>query len=226
MVDTTTSFHITARRDFFSSYTSGNFGWVRMGNEAKCEIFGMGDVELETSIGCKLVMKDVERQIGKQLKSVRVDNGGEYRGPFEQYCRSHDIRLEKTIPKTQQQNGVAEKMNRTICDRIRCMFSHAKLSKVWIGKFVSFEHLRVFGCRAFVHVPRGEQSKLNKFGYRLWDLATKKIIRSRDVVFFEDQTIEDLDQFAVDDVEENPTIENDGLKQQQEQVISELPIET
>ena len=41
----------------------------------------------------------VERQTGKQLKSVRVDNGGEYKGPFEQYCRSHDIKLEKTVPK-------------------------------------------------------------------------------------------------------------------------------
>ena len=30
-----------------------------MGNEVKCENFGMGDVELETSIGCKLVLKDV-----------------------------------------------------------------------------------------------------------------------------------------------------------------------
>ena len=60
MVDTTSSFHITARRDFFSSYTSGSFGWVRMGNEAKCEIVGMEDVELETSIGCKLVLKDVK----------------------------------------------------------------------------------------------------------------------------------------------------------------------
>ena len=59
MDDTTTSFHITARRDFFSSYTSGSFGWVRMGNKAKCEIVGMGDVELETSIGCKLVLEDV-----------------------------------------------------------------------------------------------------------------------------------------------------------------------
>ena len=66
----------------------------------------------------------VERQIGKQLKSVRAHTNGEYRGLFEQYCRSHDIKLEKTVPKTLQQNGVAERMNRTICDRIRCMLSH------------------------------------------------------------------------------------------------------
>ena len=59
VVDTTTLFHITARKDFFSSNTSGSFGWIRMGNEAKCEIVGMGDIELETSIRCKLVLKDV-----------------------------------------------------------------------------------------------------------------------------------------------------------------------
>ena len=76
----------------------------------------------------------IERQTGKQLKSVRANNGGEYKGPFEQYCRSHGIRLEKTVSKTPQQNGVAERMNRTICDRIRCMLSHAKLLKSFWGE--------------------------------------------------------------------------------------------
>ena len=51
VVDTTSSFHITAHRDFFSSYTSDSFGWVRMGNETKCEIVGMRDAKLESSIG-------------------------------------------------------------------------------------------------------------------------------------------------------------------------------
>ena len=75
----------------------------------------------------------VERQTCKQLKSVRANNGGEYRGPFEQYYRSHGIRLEKTVPKTAQQNGVAERMNRNICDRISCMLSHAKLPMSFLG---------------------------------------------------------------------------------------------
>jgi hypothetical protein len=63
-----------------------------------------------------------------------VDNGGEYKGPFEEYCKSHGIRLEKTVPKTSQHNGVAEKMNRTIYERIRCMLSHAKLPKSFWGE--------------------------------------------------------------------------------------------
>jgi transposase InsO family protein len=71
----------------------------------------------------------VERETKRQLKCVRADNGGEYRGSVEEYCRSHGIRLEKTVPKTPQHNGVAERMNITICERIKCMLSHAKLPK-------------------------------------------------------------------------------------------------
>ena len=40
----TTSFHVAAHRDFFSSYTNGDFHWVRMENEAKCKTVGMRDI--------------------------------------------------------------------------------------------------------------------------------------------------------------------------------------
>jgi len=42
----------------------------------------------------------VERQSGKKLKCICSDNGGEYRGPFDVYCRQHGIRHEKIPPKT------------------------------------------------------------------------------------------------------------------------------
>ena len=78
--------------------------------------------------------------------------------------------------------------------------------EVWTGKKASYNHLKVFGCRAFVHIPKDERAKLDaktkeciylrspkdEFGYRLWDPINKKVVRSRDVVFFEDQTIEDI----------------------------------
>ena len=44
----------------------------------------------------------LERETGRKLKVIRVDNCGEYRGPFENYCKLHGIRLEKTVPKTPQ----------------------------------------------------------------------------------------------------------------------------
>jgi len=68
--------------------------------------------------------------------------------------------------------------------------------------------LRVFGCKAFVHVPKDERSKLDvktrqcifigygqdEYGYRLYDPVEKKLVRSRDVEFMEDQTIKDIDK--------------------------------
>ena len=71
----------------------------------------------------------VERASRKKLKCLRTDNGGEYRGPFEDYCKTHGIRHEKVPPKTPQMNGLAERMNRTIAKKVRSMLSHAKLSK-------------------------------------------------------------------------------------------------
>ena len=179
----------------------------------------------------------VERETGRKLKCLRTDNGGEYRGPFEDYCKTHGIRHEKVPPKTPQMNGLAERMNRTIAEKVRSMLSHAKLPKafwaeavktavdlinlspsrplngeipeeVWSGKKASYGLLRVFGCRAFVHIPKDERGKLDakskeciylgsprdELGFRLWDPTNKKIVRSRDVVFHEDQTIHDVQQ--------------------------------
>ena len=81
-------------------------------------------------------------------------------------------------------------MNRTIEESIRCMLSRSKLPKsfqgeamktsidlinlsplvslkgdvpkrVWTKKDVSYDHLRVFGYRKFVHIPKDEKSKLD-----------------------------------------------------------------
>jgi transposase InsO family protein len=69
----------------------------------------------------------VERETGRKLKCIRSDSGGEYRGPFERYCRLHGIRQQKIVPKTARQNGLAERMNRTLTERVTAMLSHAKL---------------------------------------------------------------------------------------------------
>ena len=76
-------------------------------------------------------------------------------------------------------------------------------NKIWFDKNVKYDHLRVFGSKAFVHVPKDERSKSdakskqcifigygeNEFGYMFYDLVEKKLVRSRDVKFMEDQTI-------------------------------------
>ena len=70
-----------------------------------------------------------ERESSRKLKVVRTDNGGEYRGQFEEYCKAQGIRIKYIVPKTPELNGLVERMNRTIMERVRSMLSHAKLSK-------------------------------------------------------------------------------------------------
>ena len=41
-------------------------------------------------------------------------------------------------------------------------------NRVWFDKDVSYDHLKVFGCKACVHVPKDERSKL--------DVKTKQCI--------------------------------------------------
>jgi transposase InsO family protein len=68
----------------------------------------------------------VENETGKKLKCLRSDNGGEYCSKeFDDYYSYHGIRREKTVPRTPQENGVSERMNRTIMERARSMRLHA-----------------------------------------------------------------------------------------------------
>ena len=64
--------------------------------------------------------------------------------------------------------------------------------EVWNGKKPSLSHLRVFGCDAYVHVPKEKRTKLdNKFercifigykdglkGYKIWNLETRNVVYS------------------------------------------------
>jgi len=45
------------------------------------------------------------------------------------FAKSKGITRHKTVVNTPQQNGVAERMNRTLLERARCMLSNAGLGK-------------------------------------------------------------------------------------------------
>ena len=50
----------------------------------------------------------VENKTGLKIKRVRSDNGGEYKDNIlREFCANNGIKMEKTVPMTPQQNGVA-----------------------------------------------------------------------------------------------------------------------
>ena len=128
----------------------------------------------------------IERQTEKKVKELRTDNGGEFcSDAFDDYCRKEGVVRHHTIPYTPQQNGVAERMNRTIILKARCILSNVRMSKhfwaeaantacylinrspsiplnkktpieVWSGTPADYSHLNVFGCTIYAHVDNGK----------------------------------------------------------------------
>ena len=63
--------------------------------------------------------KLVETQAGCKIKRLRSNNGGEYKfDPFLKFCQDDGIAHQFTIKGTPQQNGVAERMNRTLLENV------------------------------------------------------------------------------------------------------------
>ena len=140
----------------------------------------------------------IEKSSGKKLKTLRTDNGGEYTSTkFTAYLKAEGVRHECTIPKTPEQNGVAERLNRTLVESSRSMLLDAKLPhkfwaeavstavylrnrcptkavkdktpyEAWHGEKPKVEKLRVFGCDAYSHIPKDERGK--------FDLKARKCI--------------------------------------------------
>ncbi|KAK2996986.1 hypothetical protein RJ639_025946 [Escallonia herrerae] len=147
----------------------------------------------------------VENETGNKVKCLKLDNGGEYRdGGFQEYCSNNGIRLIRTVKRTPQENGLAERMNRTIMERARCMRIHADLPlQFWATAVDTAVYLiNKSPASAFNGgIPEEEWSEERKkldsksqkcvfigyggdeYGYRLWDYEHNKIIRSRDVIF-------------------------------------------
>ena len=71
---------------------------------------------------------EVENQLGKRIKAIRSDRGGEYLlGDFKDYLTLNGIVSQLTVPGTPQQNGAAERRNRTLLEMVRSMMSYSTL---------------------------------------------------------------------------------------------------
>ena len=114
---------------------------------------------------------------------MRSDRGGEYlSGEFQQYLIDNGIISQFSTLGTPEQNGVAERRNRTLLDMVRSMLSYSTLPnsfrgyalqttmyilnnvpsksvpqtlhELWTGRKPSLQHLRIFGCP--VHMLKGK----------------------------------------------------------------------
>lgn len=200
----------------------------------------------------KEVIRLLEVQSGEKLRAVRTDRGTEYvNHTLEDYFKAKGVIHEKTAPYTPEQNGSAERLNRTLMERVRAMLSDAKLTEdMWAEAVVTanftrnrspvstqaktpwelfftnkpdVSFVRVFGARAYVHVPKQLRRKLDAVSqrgvlvgyephskaYRVMLDEDKKIIISRDVIVVEEFTTTMVEASNTDNTILDPDSEDD-----------------
>ncbi|GKA95888.1 retrovirus-related pol polyprotein from transposon TNT 1-94 [Tanacetum coccineum] len=77
-------------------------------------------------------MQLVENQTGRTVKKLRTDNGIEFRKrEFEQLYVESGIARHLTVVGTLQHNWLAESINRTLMDKVRCLLIQSGLPKTF-----------------------------------------------------------------------------------------------
>jgi hypothetical protein len=129
----------------------------------------------------------VKRQHNKEIKWVRLDNGGEYgSSELNAYVESKGMFFQPTVPYSPESNGVAERMNRTLMAKVRAILMDSKLpAYLWdylaemvaylinrspcspIGDITPYQkhnneppdlsHLRIPGCRVWAHLDKAKR---------------------------------------------------------------------
>ncbi len=80
----------------------------------------------------------VEKATKRKIRKLRTDNGGEYTSiQFKSHLKAEGIRHELTIPKTPEQNGIAERLNKSLVEMARSMLLDAKLPKKFWAEAIS-----------------------------------------------------------------------------------------
>ena len=128
-----------------------------------------------------------ENHLDAKIQCVRIDKGGEYMSnQFIDFMLDHGITRQYTVRARPQQNGVAERANRTIEEHVVAMLEESRLPPSFLGQAVAayvhiwnrcsttsltsktpyelwhrkkpdVSHLRVWGCTAYVHIQKDKR---------------------------------------------------------------------
>ncbi|GJZ06542.1 putative ribonuclease H-like domain-containing protein [Tanacetum coccineum] len=92
----------------------------------------------ETSGILKAFITGIENQINHIVKIIRCDNGTEFKNKeMNQFCEMKGIKREFSVARTPQQNGVAERKNRTLIEAARTMLADLKLPTTFWAEAVN-----------------------------------------------------------------------------------------
>ncbi|GJY87714.1 putative ribonuclease H-like domain-containing protein [Tanacetum coccineum] len=110
---------------------------VRKESNTKHPVFFLATKD-ETSGILKTFITEIENQLDHKVKVIRSDNGTEFKNSvMNQFCEMKGIKREFSVARTPQQNGVAERRNRTLIEAARTMLVDSKLPTTFWAEAVN-----------------------------------------------------------------------------------------
>ncbi|GJW98130.1 retrovirus-related pol polyprotein from transposon TNT 1-94 [Tanacetum coccineum] len=186
-------------------------------------------IEDETSEILKNFIKEIENLVDKKVKIIRSDNGTEFKNKvMDEFCREKGIKREYSVARTPQQNGVAERKNRTLIEAARTMVlivkPHNKTPyELFRGIKPAIGFMKPFGCHVTI---LNTLDKLGKFdgksdegffvGYSLSSKAFRGLFLMilQDASYFGDASPNIVDD-ATKESHDGSNIQNNGTADQQ-----------
>nr|GEX16771.1 hypothetical protein [Tanacetum cinerariifolium] len=143
VIDSGCSRHMTGNMSYLFDFEELNGGYVAFGGNPKGgKISGKGKIKTgnrftwvfflatkdETSSILKTFITGLESQLSLKVKVIRSDNGTELKNnDLNQFYGIKGIKREFGVPRTPQQNGIAERKNRTLIEAARTMLADSLL---------------------------------------------------------------------------------------------------
>ncbi|GKC97453.1 zinc finger, CCHC-type containing protein, partial [Tanacetum coccineum] len=165
----------------------------------------------------KVFQKEVENQLGKTIKLLCYNRGGEYTSQkFLDHLKEHRIIAHRTPPYTPQHNGVFERRNRTLLDMVRSMMSQSTLPKsFWDYALKSVARILNMVPTKKVEKTSYEPDKLEPrsikcifigypketMGYSFYYPPENKVFVARNAKFFENSLITQEASGSLEDLE-------------------------
>ncbi|CAI5707227.1 unnamed protein product [Peronospora effusa] len=165
----------------------------------------MGPMETKSRGGSRFVVNFID-DFSRYTVAYNIENKSEVTDRFIEYkalmknqlskkIKKSGIMHQTTVPYSPQQNGLAERMNRTLTKRARAMLSHMQVDKIWwaevintavyvtnrvpcashptttpfkfiFGKGPDLSEMRVFGSKGYAHVDKSNRTKMTKKSIR------------------------------------------------------------
>ncbi|MBW0481448.1 hypothetical protein O181_021163 [Austropuccinia psidii MF-1] len=167
----------------------------------------------------KKIIKQAKNTLERQVKKLICDGGKEFvNSLIKNFCDARGIKLTVTTPYTPQHNGIVERINRNLMDKARTLILETGVPKNLWGEVintVNFLRVRVSreGKSPYEKLfnKKPNLGRIRRFGwyepdfrvYRILLEETNKVIRSRDVRFYQDNLpLKENDNFIINQLDE------------------------